>query len=92
MEYSRDIQERPDEYMDVTPIGAFIANLFERIAWEETAFRELTEHFILSDISGPGSANMRIWPLDCLTEKTRNLVKHGVSEGHGRWKEWGYSL
>jgi hypothetical protein len=94
IEYSAETQHVPDDQGAVTPIGALIVQLLQRMAWDEPALRRLAEYFILSNVSGSGRGYMRAWPLSsCLKSEAMSKVNQGFSTpADGRWNEWGMSL
>jgi hypothetical protein len=94
MEYSAETQHVPGDQGSVTPIGALVVQILQRMSWDEPTLRRLAEYFILSNISGSGRGNMRVWPLSsCLNNETILKVNQGYSTSvDSRWNEWGMTL
>jgi hypothetical protein len=95
VEYSDETQHVPEDQGSVTPIGALIVGLLEKLAWDEPSLRTLAEYFILSNVTGSGRGILRSWSMgDCLDPNTMARVFQGnVSPAiDQRWNEWGISL
>jgi len=74
-----------------SPIGALIAFLLRRIAWEDMSVREIADYFAVVNLSGKGAGSLRRWELDIYSEEIRGRVKSesppfGPAFG---WNEWG---
>ena len=95
VEYSSATQHVPADQGAVTPIGALVVQLLERLAWDEPSLRYLAEYFVLANVTGSGSGHMRTWRMDsCLSPPTLTTVLRGQmpTASHRRWNEWGISL
>lgn len=70
-----------------TPVGAYIFNFLENIAWQYSNVRDIVSYMRKLNLSGTGKGKMRTWSFDVLTEETQNnlyLLQNG-----GFWNEWG---
>ena len=75
-----------------TPIGTLISNLSRRLAWEDTALRDLVDYYQVTRISGSGKGSLRKWPVSNFSE----TVQRSIQEGRGitpssnafTWDEW----
>jgi hypothetical protein len=76
----------------VTPIGAFIADLSQKLAWENPSLRSLADYYRLTDVSGPGSGTMRMWPASIYSDEIRSRVLGGGLTNGRPWDEWSVSL
>ncbi len=95
IEYSSATQHVPADQGAVTPIGALVVQLLERLAWDEPSLRYLAEYFVLANVTGSGRGHMRIWRMDsCLSPQTLTTVLRGQMPmpSHSRWNEWGIKL
>ena len=74
---------------DFTPIGAFVAYLNRRIAWENPGLRDLADYYRLAKLDGVGEGGMRHWPTSvAYSEEIRSLVKAGRLSNGKVWDEW----
>ncbi|MCK4794276.1 MAG: hypothetical protein KAV87_61685 [Desulfobacteraceae bacterium] len=72
-----------------TPIGSFLANLLEMLAWEDPSLRSLAEYFILADLLGSGVGSGNMWILSVLSNDLADTLKKGGCLVSGqRWHEW----
>lgn len=73
-----------------TPVGAFIFDLLQHIAWQYPSVRDIVSYMRKLNLSGAGKGKMRPWNFDILSEETlKNLyqLKNG-----GFWNEWGMTI
>ena len=69
-----------------TPVGAFIFDLLEFIAWQYPSVRNLVSYMRNLNLTGSGEGNMKLWNLDVLSPETRNNINKLVNGGF--WNEW----
>ncbi|MFA5814725.1 MAG: DUF6602 domain-containing protein [Bacteroidales bacterium] len=92
--YSGFLSYNQDDYNQISgfqPIGAMLAQLFVKIAWQNPEARRIANYIISTHLSGSGKGVMRLWPLKPLSTK----VREGVLMGFGArqvspldWNEW----
>ena len=78
----------PDQVGHFTPIGTLIANLAERLAWENPALRGIAHYYSVTKISGSGKGSMRFWPTSSIySEEVRRRVDavNLSSNAHNEW-------
>ncbi len=76
---------------DFTPIGALVAYLNRRIAWENPGLRDLADYYRLSKLGGTGEGRIRHWPTSvAYSEKIRSLVQAGRLTNGRVWDEWSF--
>ena len=78
--------ERQDEHF--TPIGAFIAHLIRRTAWESPGLRDLADYYRLTGLDGAGEGSGRHWPGSIYGEEIRSRVEAGQLSNGRVWDEW----
>lgn len=79
--------ERQDK--DFTPIGAFIAHLIRRTAWENPGLRDLADYYRLARLDGAGEGSGRHWPSSIYGDEIRARVEAGQLSNGKAWDEWG---
>ena len=72
-----------------TPIGALISNLSQRIAWEDSALRDLADYYRSTQITGAGEGLYRLWPTSIYSEGVRSRVE-AVAMCREAWGEWNW--
>ena len=73
-----------------TPIGALIAKLMERLAWEDPALRDLVDYYRATKIGGDGKGGFRQWPISIYSENVQCHIQSGgnLSSNVETWDEW----
>ena len=73
-----------------TPIGTFISNLSQRLAWEDPALRDLADYYRLTGIAGSGSGDFRHWPSSIYSERVRLRAENDplLTGPASIWNEW----
>ena len=73
-----------------TPIGALIAKLMERLAWEDPALRNLVDYYRATKIGGDGEGGFRQWPISIYSENVQHHIQGGgsLSPNVATWDEW----
>ena len=88
-------ERAPTSYNQVehfTPIGSFISNLTERLAWEDSSLRDLADYYQSTKITGSGEGLLRLWPTSIYSEGIRPRVEAGVLSDGKAWDEWNVSF
>ena len=73
-----------------TPIGYFISNLVERMAWENPDMRDIAAYFQQSRISGMAGGygiTRRLWPSSIYSEQIRSRIEACMFDNRP-WSEW----
>jgi hypothetical protein len=71
------------------PVGAFIALLTQKLAWEDPALRDIADYFRLTNLWGnAGGTIVRPWPLSIYSDTTRAAILAGRVTNDGAWSEW----
>ncbi|MEL4886747.1 hypothetical protein N6P31_06600 [Pectobacterium betavasculorum] len=76
-----------EQFDQFTSIGVLISYLSQRIAWENTSLRSLSDYYRIANIAGNGRGYIRKWPLTVFSNEIRPRVEAGLS--NGKWNEWG---
>ena len=71
-----------------TPIGALIASLSQKMAWERPTLRGLADYYRVAGISGPGSGEARKWPSAIYSGDIRARIEAGQLSNGKLWDEW----
>ena len=74
-----------------TPIGVLISNLSRRLAWEDSALRDLADYYHDTNITGGGSGKMRNWRPNSIysAEVHSRFGVRGPLTGEANiWDEW----
>ena len=71
-----------------TPIGSFLTHLYQKIAWEEEALRDLSDYFRLANFGGHGAGQIRTWPTSIYSDQVRARVEKGDLRNDDSWDEW----
>ena len=71
-----------------TPIGALIANLTRKLAWEIPNLRALADYYTQADVGGPGQGYGRNWPSSIYSDEIRRRVERGDLSNGKKWDEW----
>ena len=78
----------PNEQVEhFTPIGSFISNLSQLLAWEDPALRDLADYYWRAKITGVGNGLVRLWDGSVYSQEVRRCVE--ASDLHYKaWDEW----
>ena len=81
---------RDNQIKHFTPIGALIANLMEKLAWEDLALRDIVDYYRATKIGGEGGGCIRRWPISIYSETVQRDIKGGgrLSLNGMIWDEW----
>lgn len=71
-----------------TPIGVLISYLSQKMAQEDTSFRNLADYYRMTNITGSGSSLMRRWPTDIYSNEIRPRIEAGQLFNAASWDEW----
>jgi hypothetical protein len=74
-----------------TPIGSFLFDMFEMLAWNDHSLRPFVEYFILTNLGGSGRGAGGMWTIDFFSEELRKRLQQGnclVDGAENRWSEW----
>jgi hypothetical protein len=71
-----------------TPIGAMLAHLLIRIAWEDPGLRPIADYFRLAGVLGASAGEQRFWPLTIYSASVRSRVETGRFSEDDPWSEW----
>lgn len=89
---SRSTQQTEKSREAFTPVGSFISELMEKMAWRDEDMKPIVQYFTRSNVRGGGQGYCRIWPLSVLNSQIINeLSKKGLSTGN-KWNEWSINL
>lgn len=78
-----------DQQVDqFTPIGVLISYLSQKMAWEDSTFRDLADYYRITNIAGSGSGYMRKWPASIYSDEIRARVVAGRLSNGKAWDEW----
>ena len=80
---------RENQLGHFTPIGALISNLSQRIAWEDSALRDLADYYRSTQITGVGEGLYRLWPTSIYSDVIRSRVE-AVAMRREAWDEWNW--
>lgn len=82
-----------------TPVGAMLARLLRRLAWEDPGLRPIAAYFRLARMEGGGPGSIRKWPQTIYSQNIREDVveaRHARPAGQRKpwdeddmWDEWG---
>lgn len=71
-----------------TPVGAFVSNLWRKLAWENPALRHLADYYRLVNIAGSARGAMRMWPIEIYSGEVRGRAERGPLSNGVAWDEW----
>ena len=77
-----------DQNEHFTPIGAFIAHLIRRLAWENFGLRDIADYYRLAKLDGAGEGSGRHWPSSIYSDEIRSRVEAGRLSNGEIWDEW----
>lgn len=81
----------PGQQESFRPLGALIATLTQRLAWEDVSTRDIADYFRRSNLSGNASGTMRPWPLTIYSEEVRSRAASGYFTNGVAWDDWSIS-
>jgi hypothetical protein len=71
-----------------TPIGVLISYLSQKMAWEDSSFRDLADYYRITNIAGSGAGQMRKWPVLIYSDEIRSCIEAGKLSNGKPWDEW----
>lgn len=74
------------------PIGAMIAHLTQRIAWDDPAARDLADYYRRSNLWGSGEGPQQLWPASIYSDTVRSGIDAGRLTNGGDWDDWGIGV
>ena len=89
--YMKHTAARDDQVENFTPIGVLISSLSWRLAWEDSALRDVADYYRDTEISGNGSGKARIWAPNSIYSKKvydRFRVRAPLTGIANVWDEW----
>lgn len=92
--YDQHSSDTVGQNNEFTPIGALIANIFEKMAWIDSSLRDLSEYYRYVDLHGSSLGQIRVWNNidEVYTDSVLSKIKNGgIVEGL-RWSEWGWTF
>ena len=82
--------EAANQRKTFTPIGCLVANVSEKLAWENPSLRQLAQYYRKTDIMGLGGGGARYWPpIQIYSGEVYAQLPAGLSR-FGNWSEWSY--
>lgn len=88
-------KKRIEQAVTFSPIGAAIAFILRKLAWEDTSIRELAKYFFMVNLAGSGVGTTRTWPLDIYSDFIRHriaLEAAPISPINENWNEWAVDM
>ena len=74
------------------PIGALIAHLRQRLAWDDASVRDLADYYRLSNLWGSGSGPQQLWPASIYSSEVRLGIDSGRLKNSGDWDDWNVAI
>lgn len=71
-----------------TAIGAMLAHLVIRLAWEDAVLRPIADYFRLAGVLGASVGEQRFWPLTIYSESVQARIASGQFIEGDPWSEW----
>ena len=71
-----------------TPVGAMIAAVLRRLAWDDPSMRSIADYFRLAGMTGAGRGHMHRFSEAIYTEAIRSRVTAGILSNGVPWDEW----
>lgn len=71
-----------------TPIGAFIAHLSRKLAWEDPGLRDFADYYRMVDLQGSGYGDGRKWSSSIFSHEVRSRMGAEQSQTAFGWDEW----
>lgn len=83
-----EYSDAPEWKLKFSPIGAFLASLLIKLAWEDTSLRGLASYFNDLDLLALAVGKARDWPMSIYSDEIRDKVTlENLSDEVG-WDEW----
>lgn len=73
------------------PIGAALAYVTQRLAWNDPSIRDLADYYRLTNLWGSGEGVMHFWPQSVFSDEVRSEISQGRIVNEGGWNEWNMS-
>lgn len=70
------------------PIGALLANITRRLAWDEPGGRDIADYYQRAGLGGTGGGDLRFWPPSVYSDKTAEKIAAGALRNRVLWDEW----
>ncbi|WP_156954285.1 DUF6602 domain-containing protein [Paraburkholderia acidipaludis] len=70
------------------PVGALLAQLIQRLAWDDPAVRDFADYFRLAKLWGANEGPQRLWPRSIYSEPVRDEVEKGNVYQGLDWSGW----
>ena len=74
------------------PVGALIASLTNRLAWDDEPLRGIAEYYMAANLLGSGQGDSRPWPLSVYSTAVSKRVVAGQLSNGIRWDDWALSV
>ena len=74
------------------PIGAMLAYLTQRLAWDDPSIRELADYYRMANLWGQGAGRMRHWPKSVLSDVVQQGIESGLMTNGPDWNEWNVAI
>jgi len=81
-------QQKPE----FRPIGALIAQLTQRMAWEDSMIRDLADYYRLANLWGSGAGPQQYWPASVYSNHVRAEIERGNLRNSGSWDDWNIGI
>lgn len=85
---NRSMLDEENQKATFQPIGAMIAYLTQRLAWDDPSIRELADYYRLTELWGRGIGEARFWPQSIYSKEVRKGIEGGALIGGDGWSEW----
>lgn len=89
--YMKHTTARDDQVENSTPIGVLISSLSRKLAWEDSALRDVADYYQDTELSGGGSGKQRSWTPNSIYSKKvydRMGVRGPLIGKANLWDEW----
>lgn len=74
------------------PIGALLAYLIERLAWNDASLRDLADYFRETNLRGSSAGKINNWRPDVYSDAVRKTIPRNVSGLNRPWNDWNLIL
>lgn len=74
------------------PVGAMLAYLTQRLAWDDASIRALADYYRLANLWGHGQGQIRHWPQSVLSDDVRQKITDGMIANGGEWNEYSAAI
>lgn len=86
--YIRSAIGGPRQEPDFTPIGAMLATLTNKLAWDTPMLRDIADYYRKVKMLGSGEGAIRMWPTSIYSDAVRPRVEAGHLSNGVLWDEW----